>query len=87
MPRQDILKLDKIGMESAPKDGTHIVAYGIHYDDCNLRNWGFCEIYILFEDGFNRGWYNICGYPSEPEYWIGVAEAKEGWEETNNNNA
>lgn len=53
-------------MDSAPKDGTHILAYGTHEDDCGERNVGFCEVYY---NGMH-GWYNITNYPSYPEFWL-----------------
>lgn len=63
MPNKD----KKQNMDSAPKDGTHILAYGKHLNDCDDRNIGFCEIYWLAE---LNGWYNITNYPSMPEWWL-----------------
>ncbi len=57
-------------MSEAPKDGTHIIAYGKHENDCGDECIGFCEVYY---DGV-LGWYNITYYPSEPDFWFEVPE-------------
>ena len=53
-------------IETAPKDGTHILGYGVHLNDCDDREVGFCEVYYYAE--LNR-WYNITHYPSMPVAW------------------
>ena len=53
-------------MDTAPTDGTHIIALGTHEDDCSVEHQGFCEVYTYDV----HGWYNIAGYPSKPKYWM-----------------
>lgn len=64
-------------MGSAPKDGTHILSYGYHGNDCWNGDWledaksgaasvGWAEVYA----DKNGGWYNLTGYPSKPVIWI-----------------
>ena len=54
-------------MDTAPKDGTHILGYGIHLNDCDDEEIGFCEIYWSDDLGC---WYNITRYPSTVIAWM-----------------
>ena len=57
-------------IEKAPKDGTHIIGYGTHENDCGDHELGFCEIYWV-----DRCWYNITHYPSDPVAWMPLPES------------
>ena len=52
-------------INSAPKDGTHILAYGLHYESHNEEGIGFCEVY--WDEG---EWVNLTSYRSEVVSWM-----------------
>lgn len=70
-----ISEMKQLDMETAPKDGTHIIAYGLHEDDTGRMNAGYSEVYY----DKHSGWYHICGLPSDLYYWISLVHpSKDG---------
>ena len=65
--------INKRRMSAAPTDGTHVIVYGKHCDDCDEWHLGFCEVYM----NGAHGWYNLLGYPSEPEWWVPLPDGYE----------
>jgi len=59
--------MELLNISTAPKDGTHIIAFGEHCNDTDDWESGFCEVY--WDENF-KSWYNITHYPSNPLLWF-----------------
>ena len=58
-----------MGMMWAPKDGTHILGYGLHHSE-EESSTGWCEVHYHVWDSKCGGWYGVTEYPSEPTAWL-----------------